>query len=53
MMNWHHIRGFSIGCVAVSALNLVIAEMDTILWAWLAIHAVLFLVSSYKIWKRK
>ncbi len=53
MMNWHGLRGFSGGGLAVSALNLVVVEMNTILWAWLAVNVVLFLVSNYKIWKGK
>ena len=52
-MSWHHIRGFSIGCLAVSATNLVFVEMNTILWGWLIVNGALILVSSYKIWRSK
>lgn len=54
-MSWHHIRGFSIGCLAVSALNLVTlgVGMSRILWGWLIVNGALILVSSYKIWRSK
>ena len=54
-MSWHHIRGFSIGCLAVSVLNLGIlgVGMNRILWGWLIVNVTLILISSYKIWRSK
>ncbi len=55
MTFWYGVRGFSIGCLAVSALNLVTLGlgMNRILWGWLIVNVTVILVSSYKIWKGK
>lgn len=53
MTFWHKIRGFSIGCLIVSAFNLMVVEMNVVLWIFLTVNVGLFLVSTYKIWKGK
>ena len=51
-MSWHNIRGFSIGCLAVSVLNFAIRlKVTPLLWVFYAMNGAMLLISSYKIWK--
>ncbi len=52
-LNWHIVKGITGGSFAVSILNVFVMKMPPILWALFVVSGSLFLVSSYKIWRKK
>ena len=52
-MNWHIVKGITGGSFAVSCLNVLVMNMTPPLWALFVVSGVLFLVSNYKIWRKK